>query len=194
MNLSNSKELFIITIIKLYLYSINYGLATGSDYFSFVQLVGLSNIDARYTFDPAIHGNPGSYPLYHTSYEVFSMMKKFIDPDFTAHRTMGQFMGVLMLLLSETPVLQLNVTRYTSALRQAMNNLKINDSTILNPLRSAIDDFDKTAQDFVRRSKSMDTENPYIIRAYNDQLLQLERAFLNPLGQDSDHTDFKEIL
>ncbi|CAF1474642.1 unnamed protein product, partial [Adineta steineri] len=101
--------------------NINYGLASGSDYFSFVQLVGSSNIDARYTFDPAIHGNTGSYPLYHTSYEVFSTMKKFIDPDFTAHRTMGQFMGVLMLLLSETPVLQLNVTRYTSALRQAMN-------------------------------------------------------------------------
>ncbi|CAF4320221.1 unnamed protein product [Adineta steineri] len=40
----------------------------------------------------------------------------------------------------------------------------------------------------------MDTENPYIIRAYNDQLLQLERAFLNPLGQDSDHTDLKHII
>ncbi|CAF0765170.1 unnamed protein product [Adineta steineri] len=63
-----------------------------------------------------------------------------------------------MLLLSETSVLQLNVTRYTSALRQAMNNLKINDSSMLDPLRSAIDDFDKTAQDFVRRSKSTDTE------------------------------------
>ncbi|CAF1172104.1 unnamed protein product [Adineta steineri] len=172
----------------------NYGLGAGSDYFSFVQLVGSSSMDARYTFDSTIHGNPGSYPLYHTSYEVFSMMKKFIDPDFTAHRTMGQFMGVLILLLSETPVLQFNVTRYTLALRQAMNNLKINDSTILNPLRTAIDDFDKIAQDFVRRSKLMDTENPYIIRAYNDQLLQLERAFLNPLGQDSDRTDFKHII
>ncbi|CAF4195305.1 unnamed protein product [Adineta steineri] len=174
--------------------NINYGLAAGSDYFSFVQLVSSSNIDATYTFDSTIHRDIDSYPLYHTSYEVFSMMKKFIDPDFTAHRTMGQFMGVLILILSETPVLQLNVTRYTSALRQAMNNLKINDSTILNPLRIAIDGFDKSAQDFVRRSKSMDTENPYIIRAYNDQLLQLERAFLNPLGQDSDHTDLKHII
>ncbi|CAF0826592.1 unnamed protein product [Adineta steineri] len=147
--------------------NINYGLAAGSDYFGFVQLVGSSNIDATYTFDSTIHRNIDSYPLYHTSYEVFSMMKKFIDPDFTAHRTMGQFMGVLVLILSETPVLQLNVTRYTSALRQAMNNLKINDSTILNPLRTAIDDFDKIAQDFVRRSKSMDTEK--YIYYYEDE-------------------------
>ena len=33
--------------------------------------------------------------------------------------------------------------------------------------------------------------SPYEIRFYNDQLLQLERAFLNPLGQGGDHTDFK---
>jgi hypothetical protein len=33
--------------------------------------------------------------------------------------------------------------------------------------------------------------SPYEIRFYNDQLLQLERAFLNPLGQGGDHTDSK---
>ena len=31
----------------------------------------------------------------------------------------------------------------------------------------------------------------YEVRAYNDQLLQLERAFLNPLGQGEDYTDYK---
>ena len=33
--------------------------------------------------------------------------------------------------------------------------------------------------------------SPYEIRAYNDQLLQLERAFINPLGQGEDYTDYK---
>ncbi len=37
---------------------------------------------AKYIFDSTDHGNLGSYPLYHTSYEVFSMMKKFVDPEF----------------------------------------------------------------------------------------------------------------
>ena len=41
-------------------------------------------------------------------------------------------MGTLALLLSETPVLQFNVTRYTPALRQAMNNLQPNDTTVLS--------------------------------------------------------------
>jgi hypothetical protein len=44
---------------------------------------------------------------------------------------MGQFMGVLALLLSETPVLKFNVTRYTTALTQAMNNLKPTNATVL---------------------------------------------------------------
>jgi len=44
---------------------------------------------------------------------------------------MGQLIGVLALLLSETPVLPLNVSRYTSALWQAMNSLKPNDTSVL---------------------------------------------------------------
>ena len=44
---------------------------------------------------------------------------------------MGQFMGVLALLLSETPVLPFNVTRYTLALTQALGNLRPRDPTVL---------------------------------------------------------------
>lgn len=33
--------------------------------------------------------------------------------------------------------------------------------------------------------------SPYAIRFYNDQLLQLERAFLNPLGQGGDYANYK---
>jgi hypothetical protein len=66
----------------LFLYSIGYGLGSGSDFLGFDQLVGSSNMDTTYIFNRAEHGRMGSYPLYHTSYEVFSMMKKFVDPDF----------------------------------------------------------------------------------------------------------------
>jgi hypothetical protein len=44
---------------------------------------------------------------------------------------MGQLTGVLALLLSETPVLPLNVSRYTSALQQAVNTLQPSDSAVL---------------------------------------------------------------
>jgi len=48
---------------------------------------------------------------------------------------MAQLMGVLGLLLSENPVLPLNVTRYTTALTQAMNNLQPNNPTVLSRKR-----------------------------------------------------------
>ncbi len=65
--------------------SIGYGLGSGSDFLGFDQIAGSSNFDASYGFNSDDHGNLSSYPLYHTSYEVFSMMKKFVDPDFDVY-------------------------------------------------------------------------------------------------------------
>jgi len=45
---------------------------------------------------------------------------------------MGQFMGVLALLLSETPILHLNVTRYIIALSQAIDSLQPTDPAVLS--------------------------------------------------------------
>jgi len=81
----------------LFLYSIAYGLGSGSDYLGFDQLAGSSNFDASYSFNPADHGNLGTYPLYHTSYELFSTMKKFIDPDFNVNESF--FFNLIYLLL-----------------------------------------------------------------------------------------------
>ncbi|CAF2689426.1 unnamed protein product, partial [Rotaria sp. Silwood2] len=136
---------------------------------------------------------PSAYdPDGQTIYDKW--MKADRNPVTNEPKTMGQFWGILALLLSETPILQFNVTRYTTALMEAMNNLQPKDPRVLDPLRNAINDYSKAAQDFVTRSKSMDSENPYEIRIYNDQVLQLERAFLNPLGQGRDYTDFKHII
>jgi len=41
---------------------------------------------------------------------------------------MGQFVGVLALLISETPVLSFNVSRYVVVLQEIMNNIPQNDT------------------------------------------------------------------
>ncbi|CAF3610983.1 unnamed protein product [Rotaria sp. Silwood1] len=172
---------------------IRYGLGSSSDFYAFNQLAGSSNFDAVYQFNPTDHGNIDMYPLYHTSYETFSMVKNFIDPDFIAHRTMAQFIGVLGLILCETNIVPFNVMRYTMVFKQLLKKTQQNN-TDFSILQNAIDDFEKAAKDFVTRSKSLNIKNPYEIRAYNDQLLQLERAFLNPLGQGLDYPDYKHII
>ncbi len=44
---------------------------------------------------------------------------------------MAQFMGVLALMLSETPMLHLNVTRYIPALKLVIDSLSPINSTVL---------------------------------------------------------------
>ncbi len=41
---------------------------------------------------------------------------------------MGQFVGVLALLISETPVLSFNVSRYAAILQETMRNIPQNDT------------------------------------------------------------------
>ncbi len=43
----------------------------------------------------------------------------------------------------------------------------------------------------IEKKEKLYIYSPYEIRFYNDQLLQFERAFLNPLGQGGDLTDLK---
>ena len=120
-------------------------------------MVGSSNYDATYQFNPAEHGGLGTYALYHTSYELFSVVKRFIDPEFyvstivlirkcalsfavlhQAHRTMGQFTGVLALILAESPVLPLNVSRYPTALSQIITDLKADGNANLNLSKNSV--------------------------------------------------------
>ncbi len=85
MNQSKLRTVYFSIVTIHFLCSIGCGLGSGSDFLSFNQLVGSSNMDASYMFNSAEQGNMSSYPLYHTSYEVFSMMKQFVDPDFAVN-------------------------------------------------------------------------------------------------------------
>ena len=44
---------------------------------------------------------------------------------------MAQFLGVLGLMLSEPPVLPLNITRYIPALKLAINNMRPTNASVL---------------------------------------------------------------
>ena len=97
MNRSNLKINLSFYFSNYFYCSIEYGLGSGSDFLGFDQLVGSSNMDIRYKYNLAEERNMPSYPLYHTSYEVFSMVKKFVDPAFLVN---GEFVDVYVLIIS----------------------------------------------------------------------------------------------
>jgi len=85
MNQSKLKKVYLFIVMMCFVCSIAYGLGSGSDFLAFDQLAGSSNFDASYTYNSAEQGGIASYPLYHTSYEVFSMVKKFVDSKFEVY-------------------------------------------------------------------------------------------------------------
>jgi len=51
---------------------------SGSDHAAFVGRLGVSSVDLRFTFDPAL--NISSYPVYHSAYETSYYYETLIDP------------------------------------------------------------------------------------------------------------------
>ncbi|CAL5872538.1 uncharacterized protein PFLUO_LOCUS6802 [Penicillium psychrofluorescens] len=78
-------------------------LGAGSDYVAFQDIAGTSSIDFGFEGEP--------YP-YHSCYENFEWMAQFGDPGFQYHKLLAQFWGLLLLDLSENPMLPFDMEAY----------------------------------------------------------------------------------
>lgn len=127
------------------------GLGAGSDYVAFQDLAGTSSIDISF--------GGSAYP-YHSCYDNFEWMKTFGDPGFEYHKVMGQIWALLILELSDRPVLPFDMEIYASAVSRYVNelqeyaNVKLASSEIrgaaldLQQLRDAAVVFGINAKDF----------------------------------------------
>jgi uncharacterized protein YjlB len=82
-------------------------LGAGSDYVAFQDIAGTSSIDFGF--------EGGPYP-YHSCYESYDWMEKFGDPDFQYHKLLGQFWGLLLLDVSENPMLPFDLEAYARSI------------------------------------------------------------------------------
>lgn len=85
------------------------GLGAGSDYVAFQDMAGTSSID--FGFEGPEYGYP-----YHSCYETFDWMKRFGDPDFGWHRTLGQLWALLILEIADRPIVPFDLRSYADAL------------------------------------------------------------------------------
>ncbi|KAH3684279.1 hypothetical protein WICPIJ_004754 [Wickerhamomyces pijperi] len=75
-------------------------LGSGSDYTVFYEHLGLTSVDVGFNSgkgDPVYH--------YHSNYDSFYWMSKYADPGFKLHNTMAQYLGLLLLRMSENKAL-----------------------------------------------------------------------------------------
>lgn len=125
------------------------GLGAGSDYVAFQDMAGCSSID--FGFSGPEHGD-----MYHSCYETFEWVQKYIDPGFLYHNLLAQIWVLFILELAQEPIMPLKVDDYAAALQQEGQKLiewtetKGSDFDIemFQPLVDALATFAKRAQEF----------------------------------------------
>ncbi|XP_071818630.1 N-acetylated-alpha-linked acidic dipeptidase 2-like isoform X2 [Apostichopus japonicus] len=177
-------------------------IGAGSDYYGFVYGVGVSCLSGYFFYDADTY--PTSfYSLYHTQYETFRLMEEFIDPGFVSHRAVSQIFGDMLLNLADSQVIPANVIHYSNYLFLYYSRLNVTsyrDKLVdhglsMTYLERALLEFMRTTDTFQREIvPSVDKNDPLAVRAINDRIMLLERAFLDRNGLPGQPTERHTIF
>ncbi|XP_077147678.1 aminopeptidase NAALADL1-like [Ranitomeya variabilis] len=161
-------------------------LGIGSDYAPFLHYLGITCMDIAYTYDTRVT-SARIYPAYHTAFDTFDYASKYIDPGFTSHQTVARTAGNVLLRLADSLILPLGARDYGETLdgfyKQAetfQTNLSKHNIS-LEPLKWAINRYKAAADSLeeVIKNLSDSEKTPLKIRMINDQLMLLDRSFIN---------------
>ncbi|OWF36799.1 N-acetylated-alpha-linked acidic dipeptidase 2 [Mizuhopecten yessoensis] len=131
----------------------------------------------------------GSYPLYHTMYETFYAVDQLIDRGFKSHQAVAQTTAELVRSLADSLIIPFDVTDFASNLQALVNTLDTEYGILLRSqginfdwIKQAAGNFSSEAETFKTLIDNVNKNDPFAIRRINDQLLLMERAFLDPAG------------
>ncbi|XP_035999923.1 LOW QUALITY PROTEIN: aminopeptidase NAALADL1 [Fundulus heteroclitus] len=180
---------------------VGYLNGAGSDYAAFVHYLGIASIDMSYTYDRS-KTNARIYPAYHTAYDTFHYASNFIDPGFVGHQAVGRTAGNILIRLADSLLLPFNCSDYAESLEDYLNTAVTSYQTQLQaegismePLKHAVANFRRAAEqlDKVIQSSDLAKETPLKVRKINDQLMLMDRAFLNPLAFPDEY-GFRHVI
>ncbi|NXD09579.1 NALD2 dipeptidase, partial [Nothocercus nigrocapillus] len=166
-------------------------LGSGSDFEAYFQRLGIASGRVRYTKNRKTD-KFSNYPVYHTVYETFELVEKFYDPTFRKQLTIAQLRGKLVYELADSHIIPFDCQDYGEALKgyskRIYNLAKKYEQQLktyqvsFDSLFSAVENFSNAAAEFHRRLEQTDTNDAVAVRIMNDQLMLIERAFIDPLG------------
>ena len=169
-------------------------LPFGSDYAAFYHFLGVSCADWSYIFG-GMYDIRRTYPVYHSLYDTFYWMKTFVDPGFKTHLAVTKYAGIFLLKLADSKLLPFNTTTYGELLRSKLIILETNAalkshnvSTVA--LSRAVKNFVRISREFERNKVK---QGPEKLRALNDQMMQLEKAFIQTV-ETNDHKQLRHVI
>ncbi|XP_060559269.1 N-acetylated-alpha-linked acidic dipeptidase 2-like [Ruditapes philippinarum] len=161
---------------------------SGSDYAPFRDRIGIPNVDIRFTWDKR-NLKLSAYPMYHSVYETFYLVDKIMDIGFKHHKALGQIWVEMARDLADSLILPFNVSDYSDALRDLSDNLLDHFGPLMtennvntNDLKQAVFNFTEAVHEFEKIVKDSNLNDPFVVRRINDQLMDIDRAFIDPFG------------
>merc|ERR1719494_53052 len=175
-------------------------LGSGSDFTAFYSTIGVSCIDFRYTFNKEYHKGLPNYPTYHTIYDNYNWMHRFIDPDMRYHTMVTKLWVQLTLEMADELILPYNLTRYAEKIAYDTEVFETNFNELFKPtgislesVRNATEELKIAAAEFHKRLDAAPLDNCNVIRGFNDQMMSFERSFIVPEGMPG-RRDQKHII
>ncbi|XP_075043898.1 aminopeptidase NAALADL1 [Mixophyes fleayi] len=162
-------------------------LGAGSDYAPFLHYLGITCMDLAYTYDRS-KSSARIYPAYHTAFDTFDYASKHIDPGFTSHQAVARTAGNVLLRLADSLILPLGPRDYGETLDSYYSAAETNFNAALTarqislaPLKNAVDRYKRYSEELSNTIKELKDAKkmPLRVRMINDQLMLLERAFIN---------------
>ena len=81
----------------------------------------------------AEHPQLSNYPSYHTLYDNYNYISKFIDPDYRYHTLLAKIWLLYTVELADTIVLPFNLTRYANRVYDDVVMLELDFQEIFTP-------------------------------------------------------------
>jgi len=156
-------------------------LGSGSDYTAFVHN-GIASLDTGC-------GNGPNDPVYHyhSNYDSFHWMTTYGDPDFLAHKAVGQHLALLVYHLATDNIIPFNVenygaqmTLYLDGLTELVESEGVTSTIDLSPLEAAISTFNDSATAITSFMQTASTKEQY--KAINAKLRDFSRGFVSQGG------------
>nr|XP_027205667.1 N-acetylated-alpha-linked acidic dipeptidase 2-like [Dermatophagoides pteronyssinus] len=179
-------------------------LSSGSDHVPFAYGLGIPSINLHFKHDKKKYPI-SSYPAYHTNYDTFYMVKKFIDPDFSIHQSCTRLINILLYSLSCSTIIPANFYHLSQQILNDYNQQSIDqqlrniigneDQKSINFLHESMKIFDNATEQWQNEMKNFNlTDQPLAIRQINDLIISIERSFATKLLPLDGNHEIRNLL
>ncbi|CAG5125784.1 unnamed protein product, partial [Candidula unifasciata] len=159
-------------------------LSGDQDHSPFMYRIGMSSLLAAFTYDMQAYPNLPTYPAHNTLQDTMKYVTD-IDPGYRLHSMLLQVLCDIVLRLSDSAIIPMNVTHYSDMMHQRLpavidmlSSTPLGNDTEI--LQSTIADFTQAAQQFQskldKQNKTDMTE--FDVLEINDKLIRISRSFI----------------